>query len=151
MPELTRKPVDIYSNRSVADEQKREEAEVYYTRGIAYCESGDYDQAIADFTKAIELEPGRAEGHYNRGTAYSKKGEVKLAIEDYTEAIELKPDYADAYYNRGGAFLRLGEWEKAKADLTTARNMENDAITALDKILRDYDRAWKTLGNISDI
>ena len=45
-------------------------------------------------------------------------------------------------------FLRLGEREKAEADLTTARNMGAEAITALDKILKDYDRAWKVLGNL---
>ena len=89
-----------------------------------------------------------ADTYYNRGLAHSKKGEVELAIEDYTKAIELKPDFAEAYYYRGGAFLRLGEPEKAKSDLVTARNLGSDTITALDKILRDYDRAWRTLGNI---
>ncbi len=85
--------------------------------------------------------------YYNRGLAHSKKGELELAIEDYSKAIELKPNYADAYYNRGGAWLRLGERDKAKVDLETARNLGNDALTALDKILQDHDRAWKVLGN----
>ena len=89
-----------------------------------------------------------AQTYYNRGLTHSKKGELKLAIADYTKAIELKPDYADAYYNRGGTFLRLGEREKAKSDLATARHLGSDDITALDKILQDYDRAWKTLGNL---
>lgn len=88
-----------------------------------------------------------AETYYNRGLAHAKNGALKRAIEDYTKAIELNPDYADAYYSRGGAWLRLGEHEKAEADLATARNMGADAITALDKILKDYDRAWKVLGN----
>ena len=94
-----------------------------------------------------ELNKERAEIYYNRGVAHAKKGEVELAIEDYTKAIELKPDYADAYYNRGGAFLRLGEREKAKSDLAVARHLGSDSIVALDKILQDYDRAWKVLGN----
>ncbi len=89
-----------------------------------------------------------ANTYYNQGLVHSKNGELDKAIENYTKAIELKPNYVDAYYNRGGAWLRLGEREKAKSDLTTARNMGSDAITALDKILRDYDRAWKTLGNL---
>ena len=89
-----------------------------------------------------------ADTYYNRGLAHSRNGELDKAIQDYTKAIELKPDYAEAYYYRGGAFLRLGEPEKAKSDLVTARNLGSDTITALDKILRDYDRAWRTLGNI---
>ena len=89
-----------------------------------------------------------AETYYNLGLAHSKNGKLDEAIENYTKAIELKPDYAEAYYYRGGAFLRLGEREKAKSDLATARNMGSDAIIAIDKILQDYDRAWKTLGNL---
>lgn len=86
--------------------------------------------------------------YYNRGLAHSKKGELELAIEDYTQAIALKPDYAEAYYYRGGAFLRLGEREKAKLDLATARKMGMNVIIASDEIRQNYDRAWKTLGNL---
>ena len=89
-----------------------------------------------------------AETYYNRGLAHAKNGVLKRAIEDYTKAIERNPDYADAYYNRGGAWLRLGELEKAKSDLATAKDMGSDAITALDKILQDHERAWKILGNV---
>ena len=98
-----------------------------------------------------ELNQKCAETYYNRGLVHSKNGELDKAIENYTKVIELKPDYAEAYYNRGGVFLRLGEREKARADMAIARNLGCDTITALDKILRDYDRAWKTLGNIQDI
>ena len=86
--------------------------------------------------------------YHTRGLEHSKNGDHELAIENYTKAIELKPDYADAYYNRGGAYLRLGERKKAKSDIATAKDLGSDPITAIDKILRDYDRAWKTLGNI---
>ena len=97
-----------------------------------------------------ELNQEYARTYYNRGLAHSKNDELDKAIQNYTKAIELIPDYADAYYNRGGAFLRLGEREKAKSDLAIARHLRSDDIVALDEILRDYDRAWKTLGNISD-
>ena len=96
-----------------------------------------------------ELNKECAETYYKRGIAHSKKGELKLAIENYTQAIELDPDNSDAYYSRGGAWLRLGETEKAKADLATARNLGINAITAIDRIMRDYERAWKVLGNLS--
>ncbi len=89
-----------------------------------------------------------ADFYYHRGLNHAKNGELELAIADYTKAIELKPDYADAYYNRGGAFLRLEDREKAKSDLATARKLGVNTITAIDRILRDYARAWKTLGNL---
>ena len=89
-----------------------------------------------------------AETYYNRGLAHSKKGELELAIADYTKAIELKPDYADAYYRRSKAWLHLGEVEKAKLDMKTASNIGMSSTTAIDETLRNYDRAWKTLGNL---
>lgn len=132
----------------VVQKRNQELVNKYYTRGIAFSEKGKVDRAIEDYTKAIELNPKFAEAYYQRGRAYAKNGELDKAIADYTIAIERNPEYADAYYNRGGAFLRLGEHKSAKADLTTARNMGANAITALDKILQDYERAWKTLDNL---
>ena len=143
---ITLKKLTLWE-RKIVQKRNQEFANKYYRRGVGHSESGDYDCAIADYTQAIELNSNFAQAYYQRGVAYSQKGELDKAIQDYTQAIELKSDYADAYYSRGGAFLRLGEREKAEADLAIARNMGADAITALDKILQDYDRAWKALGN----
>lgn len=89
-----------------------------------------------------------AQTYYNRGLAHAKKGELELAIVDYTKAIEIEPDYADAYYHRSKTWLHLGEVEKAKADMKTASKIGINSGTALDETLKNYDRAWKTLGNL---
>ena len=91
-----------------------------------------------------------AEAYYYRELAQSKNGELEKAIENYTKAIELKPDYADAYYRRSRAWLHLGEPEKAKSDMKIASSIGINSATASDEILRNYDRAWRTLGNIQD-
>ncbi len=92
-----------------------------------------------------------AEKYFNSGIENSKKGQIELAIEDYTQATKLKPDYADAYYCRSKAWLQIGEEEKAKSDMKTASEIGININTAVDELLHCYDRAWKTLGNISDI
>ncbi len=61
----------------------------YINRGNAYKGKGEYDQAIADFTKAIELDPKVADAYNNRGYAYEKKGETNQALVDYKKASEL--------------------------------------------------------------
>ena len=86
--------------------------------------------------------------YYNRGVTHSRKGELKLAIENYTQAIGLKPDYADAYYKRSKTWLQLGETEKAKSDMQTASKIGINSKTAIDETLRNYERAWKVLGNL---
>src|SRR5580704_10711645 len=47
----------------------------YVNRGAAYFAKGDNDRAIADATKAIELDPKYDAAYYNRGNAYRKKGD----------------------------------------------------------------------------
>lgn len=123
-------------------------ASSYNNRGVVYWRKGDFDRAIEDFGTAIKIKSDFAEAYHNRGSAYGKKGVFDRAIVDYTKAIELKPDYADAYYRRSKSWLHLGETEKAKADMKTASNIGINSGTALDETLRNYDRAWKILGNL---
>ena len=75
----------------------RTEAEKHYNKGVEYAEEGRLDDAIAEYTKAIELDPDLAEAHFSRGYAYYKLGESQRAVEGYNEAIELDPDLAEAY------------------------------------------------------
>jgi tetratricopeptide (TPR) repeat protein len=96
------------------------DAESYNNRGAAYAKEGEYDKAISDFNKAIELNPRYADAYNNRGAAYAKKGEYEKAISDYSKAIELNPRYADAYYNRGLAYYGKGEYDKAISDFNKA-------------------------------
>jgi tetratricopeptide (TPR) repeat protein len=76
---------------------------------------GDYDRAIADFNKAIELDPKDAIAYGGRGFAYSSKADYDRAIADLTKAIELDPKNARIYYyNRGKAYERKGGYDGAK-------------------------------------
>jgi tetratricopeptide (TPR) repeat protein len=51
-----------------------------------------YDQAIADYTKAIELKPDYAQAYTNRGLENEKLGQRDKAIADYHQALSLAPD-----------------------------------------------------------
>ena len=88
---------------------------------FARLDNGKYDLAIADFTKAIELNPRLALAYLNRGLAYASKGQFDLAITDFTKVIELNPRLAIAYYKRGVAYADgKGQFDHAIADCTTA-------------------------------
>ena len=50
---------------------------------------GKLDEAIADYDKAIRLDPDDARTYYNRGNANISLGRYNLAISDYDEAIQL--------------------------------------------------------------
>jgi tetratricopeptide (TPR) repeat protein len=85
----------------------------------------DYDKAIKDCDKAIELAPKCAEAYNARGMAYWGMGPKNddKAITDWTRAIELNPNFDGPYLNRSAAFVRHGTFDKAIEDCTQAINI----------------------------
>ena len=65
----------------------------YCERGICYRLLGKFDQAIADFTAAIEEDPRFAFPYYSRGWCHELTGRDDLALEDYNLGIDIDPDY----------------------------------------------------------
>ncbi len=88
----------------------------YTLRGVVYFEKGQYDDAISDYTKALEINPRYAVAFNNRGNAYQGKGQYDQAISDYNKALEINPRFALAYYNRGLAYARKGQHDQAISD-----------------------------------
>jgi tetratricopeptide (TPR) repeat protein len=128
--------------------------DAYYNRGAAKIEKGDLDGAIADYNRAIELNPKDARAYYNRGIAKRAKGDLDGAIADFSRAIELDPKYAIAYNNRGIAKDDKGDLDGAIADYNRAieldpkhavaynnRGFDKEARGDLDGAIADYNRA----------
>lgn len=65
----------------------------------------DYSDLIADYSKAIELEPISPEAYYNRAELFARQNNFSAAISDYTEAIKENPNFVEAYYNLGLTLL----------------------------------------------
>lgn len=62
---------------------------------------GDFENAIVDYTKSLELNPSNAAAYNNRGFAYRKLGRYDEAIADYTVSLELAPENIKTLNNRG--------------------------------------------------
>ena len=68
-----------------------------FNNGVDKYEQGDYQGAIADYTKAIEINPDFADAFLNRGMVKAKLGDNQGAISDYDRAIEINPKFVIAY------------------------------------------------------
>jgi len=112
------------------------DAEVYYKQGSDYLIRGQYDQAISDLNKALEINPRYAEAYSNRGLAYTGKVQYDQAILDLNKAIETNPRLAIAYLNRGIAYWYKVQYDRAISDYTKALEINPKDAMAY------YNRIW---------
>ncbi len=101
-------------------QQKDILASIYYWQGNVRRDQKNNEKAIADYTKAINLNPKFANAYNNRGFTYSESGNKQKAIDDFNKAIEIDPNYSTAYNNRGFTYFNLGNKKKAVDDFNEA-------------------------------
>ena len=112
-------------------------AELYYNRGVAWQKKGDFDQAVSDYNKAIEINPRYAMAYNNRGNTFQTNGQYDKAISDFTKAIEINPGFDGAYNNRGVAYYCKGEYDKAWEDVYKAQSLGYQVHPGFLKALRE--------------
>jgi tetratricopeptide (TPR) repeat protein len=134
---------------------KPKDAQAYVDRAKARRFNGDAGGAIADFSRALELDPKLTSIYYDRGITNLQNGSLDEAISDLSHAIELSPNTADYYNDRGLAKLRKGDNDGAIADFTRAIELDPKAAQIAyrnralarkikgdaDGAIADYDRA----------
>jgi tetratricopeptide (TPR) repeat protein len=98
--------------------------------GIALLKTGNVDEAMVHYQKALEIKPDFAEAHNNLGNFLFQKGSVDEAIVRYQMALEINPDYAEAHYNLGNALLKMGNVDEAIAHLQKALQINPDYAEA---------------------
>lgn len=79
-------------------------AQDYFAQGNYDYERGDCDTAIADYTRAIEINLKFAEAYNNRAYTYMVQHDYAAALPDLDKAVELRPNYINALMNRGDIY-----------------------------------------------
>jgi len=115
---------------------------------------GDFDSAIEEYTKVLELRPDLAEAYNNLGVAQKRKGELDKAAVSFNQALQRRPDYSAALSNRGWTFAEENKWPEARRDFEQALKVnpgDDGALYGLSQSLReerDYAGAQKTLSQL---
>jgi tetratricopeptide (TPR) repeat protein/GTPase SAR1 family protein len=130
------------------------DATIYHNRGLIFAEFNEDEQAIRNYTRAIELRSKEASVYRDRGKVYARRKEHQQALADYTCAIDLDPKNAWTYRWRGQTYRLLERYEEALADFNRAIALEaNNAWTyrwrgvtyrlleRYEKALADFNRA----------
>jgi tetratricopeptide (TPR) repeat protein len=75
--------------------------------GLSLFELRKYQESVARFTGAIEIDPSVAVYYNNRGLAYYKLQEFQKSLDDFSEALQRDPEDGNTYFNRGNTFLAM--------------------------------------------
>jgi len=105
-----------------------DQAQVHLERGRALLGQGQHQRAIAEFDRAIELDPDQVEAYASRGFAHIQLGQFERGIADYDQAIELAPDNPTLYNDRGFAYSEVGDYERAILDYDRAIELDPNHV-----------------------
>jgi len=92
----------------------------YLERAWQRMEGGYYKGAIADYTKALEIEDRDPEIWLGRGLARERVKDYNGAFSDYTHAITIKEDFVKAWINRANVLMKQERYKDAADDYTVA-------------------------------
>ncbi|MBD6617311.1 tetratricopeptide repeat protein [Komarekiella sp. 'clone 1'] len=95
-----------------------------YQQGVNKYEAGKFQEAVEDFTKAIQSDSQNALAYNRRGDTFYRLGDYQKAQADSSQAILLNPQDANAYYDRGFSLYELGKYKEAIADYTQAIKLD---------------------------
>jgi tetratricopeptide (TPR) repeat protein/predicted aspartyl protease len=93
------------------------DADALARRGEAYAARRDFEHALADLSKAVELRPDETEYLYQRALVHRQSGQVDLAVADLDQVIMLNPDFLRAYLPRAEIRFHEKDLDGAIADL----------------------------------
>ena len=125
---------------------KRDKAATLVNRGINLNHARRFDDAMADYESALNLNPELAEAFVNRGNTFIFIKQFELARTDYTRAIELETrDLHAAYYNRGLAHEALRDLDSAFADYVEAIRLKPEWDRALERVARYEANGYKRI------
>lgn len=120
------------------------DAQSHAQRALSLFNRGSYSGAIAEYSKAISMEPSNAALFHNRGLAESKLDRYDAAFADFNKAISLEPGNAWLYNARGGISLIRQNLQGASEDFSKAQWLDPTKSVFYENLRRTLN-AWNVV------
>ena len=98
---------------------------LYFSRGVTYFLSQQFDKAVADFDRYIRKEPKDPSAYLNRGASYLFLKDTLKAMSDYNRAIKLDRFDPEGYVRRGRLYADTGDYARAIEDMDKAIQLDS--------------------------
>jgi putative GTP pyrophosphokinase len=85
-------------------------------RGMAFFAQSCYEEALADFSESLKLDPKSYKAAYYEGIIYSVLQRYPLAVDAFSCSLEINPYQPYCLFRRGQAYYHLGDYPKALGD-----------------------------------
>ena len=100
-------------------------------KAVKLAQAGATEEAITEFTLAIQLSPKDAQIYNDRGLVYHRMNRFPEAMEDFSKAIEIAPKNYAGYSGRGAALVAQNQNDAALVDLNKALELKPDDAPTL--------------------
>jgi len=105
-------------------------AEAHNNLAVVYNYLSEFDDAVKECKKALEIKPDFAEAFNNLGSIYFRKSSFDDAVWSFKKAIQYRPHYAEAHNNLGSAYGAVGQNHLAMAEFKKAIRIRPDYVDA---------------------
>src|SRR5947207_1423148 len=103
--------------------KQRKTREQWLDEGNTHFYAQRYDEALAAYQQALQLDPDYAKAYNNMGYVLNEIKRYEEALAAYEQAIRLNPNYAKAYNNKAIALEHLGRTTEAQQAYDKAREL----------------------------
>jgi tetratricopeptide (TPR) repeat protein len=107
---------------------------IYMLRGDVYRSHQQQQEAVADYTKSLQLQPKSYESLLRRGTCYVALHQDQAALSDFNRALTINPTGEQALIRRGSIYARKNLWQQAANDFQDANNLNPFIKEGQDKL-----------------
>lgn len=113
-------PVGAEEQATVEVDAPKKTFESLFQQALEAHKVGDMDNALAGYSKCIDLQPNHINSYKNRATIYMAQKHYEQAIADCRKLMELAPDDDYAYSNLGWLLILVGKFDEARDPCTKA-------------------------------